>query len=100
MTNHDHTANSHDQDSENCAVNPVLRRGRWILIAFGAIAAFFLLSEHRAHVLGLLPFAFLLACPLMHLFMHGGHGGHGGHSHDSGASRSTSGNDHDGKDWT
>jgi hypothetical protein len=21
----------------------------------------------------------LLACPLMHLFMHGGHGGHGGH---------------------
>jgi hypothetical protein len=23
----------------------------------------------------------LLACPLMHLFMHGGHG-HGGHQHD------------------
>jgi hypothetical protein len=21
----------------------------------------------------------LLACPLLHLFMHGGHGGHGGH---------------------
>jgi len=26
-----------------------------------------------------LPFLFLLACPLMHMFMHRGHGGHGGH---------------------
>jgi hypothetical protein len=26
-----------------------------------------------------LPFLFLLACPLLHLFMHGGHGSHGGH---------------------
>jgi hypothetical protein len=22
-----------------------------------------------------------LACPLMHIIMHGGHGGHGGHNH-------------------
>jgi len=34
--------------------------------------------EHRAHLLGWLPWLFLLACPLMHVFMHGGHG-HGGH---------------------
>jgi hypothetical protein len=36
-------------------------------------------------VLGALPFLFLflLACPLLHLFMHGGHGGHGGHGADS-----------------
>ena len=25
-----------------------------------------------------LPFLLILACPLMHVFMHGGHGGHGG----------------------
>jgi hypothetical protein len=25
----------------------------------------------------------LLACPLMHFFMHGGHGGHGGPEHDN-----------------
>jgi hypothetical protein len=49
------------------------------LIVFGAIAAFFLLSEHRAHFFGALPFLLLLACPLMHLFMHHGHGGHQGH---------------------
>lgn len=48
-----------------------------VLIGFLAIAGFFLVIEHRAHLLGVLPFLLLLACPLMH-FMHGGHGGHGG----------------------
>ena len=28
----------------------------------------------------LLPFALLMLCPLMHLFMHGGHGSHGTHN--------------------
>lgn len=41
------------------------------------VAAFFLLSEHRAHVLGFLPYLLFLACPLMHLFHHGGHGQQG-----------------------
>ena len=50
------------------------------LIVLGAIAAYFLLSEHRAHFLGALPWLLILACPLMHVFMHGGHGGHGGGS--------------------
>ncbi len=47
------------------------------LVVLGAIAAYFLLTEHRAHVFGALPFLLLLACPLMHVFMHRGHGGHG-----------------------
>jgi hypothetical protein len=38
-----------------------------------AIAAFFLLTEHRAHALGVLPFLLLALCPLLHLFGHGGH---------------------------
>ena len=49
------------------------------LFAFLAIAAFFLWTEHRAHVLGVLPWLLLAVCPLMHLFMHGGHGGHSDH---------------------
>ncbi|WP_028621190.1 MULTISPECIES: DUF2933 domain-containing protein [unclassified Pseudomonas] len=48
------------------------------LIVFGAIATYFLLSEHRAHFFGALPFLLLLACPLMHFFMHGRHGHHHG----------------------
>jgi hypothetical protein len=50
------------------------------LCVFVAIAALFLILEHRAHALQWLPYALLLACPLLHLFMHGGHGGHGGHA--------------------
>ena len=52
------------------------------LIIFLIIGAFFLVTEHRAHLSGWLSsygiWLLLLACPLMHLFMHGGHG-HGGH---------------------
>ena len=53
----------------------------WLVLAgFLAIAGVLLLTEHRAHVLGLLIWLPLLACPLMHIFMHGGHSGHGTHS--------------------
>jgi hypothetical protein len=53
--------------------------GRWIFLGFALIAGYFLLTEHRAHVWQYLPFALLLACPLLHMFHgHGGHGGHGG----------------------
>ncbi len=51
-----------------------------VLLGFAAIAGFFLFSEHRVHALGWLPWLILLACPLMHVFMHGEHGG--GHKHD------------------
>lgn len=47
------------------------------VLVFFAIAAFFLLTEHRAHLFGALPFLLLLACPLLHSFMHRGHGGKG-----------------------
>ena len=51
----------------------------WVLLGLIAIGGFFLLTGHTAHVLGLLPYALFLLCPLMMLFMmHGGHGGHGG----------------------
>ena len=43
------------------------------LLVMGGVAAYFLLTEHLAHVLGALPYLLLLACPLMHVFMHGGH---------------------------
>lgn len=46
-------------------------RTMWAFIGFAAVAAFFLFTEHRAHLLGVLPYLLLLACPLMHLFHHG-----------------------------
>ncbi|OGA95513.1 MAG: hypothetical protein A3E79_10850 [Burkholderiales bacterium RIFCSPHIGHO2_12_FULL_61_11] len=45
-------------------------------VVIGAVAGYFLLTEHRAHFFGVLPYLLLLACPLMHLFMHHGHGDH------------------------
>ena len=86
--NHDHAhAGQTGQDSA-----PPFWRSRYAigLLVFGAIAAYFLLSEHRAHFFGALPFVLLLACPLMHMFMHGGHGGHEGHG--GGHGDKTSGN--------
>ena len=50
-----------------------------VWLGFGAIATFYLWTEHRAHLLGVLPFLIFLPCLLMHLFMHGGHGDHGDH---------------------
>lgn len=40
------------------------------------VASVYLWIAHRDHLLALLPFAILAACPLMHVFMHRGHGGH------------------------
>lgn len=57
---------------------PWASKNKLALIGFLAIAAYFLWTEHRAHVVQYLPYGLLLLCPLLHLF-HGGHGGHGGH---------------------
>ncbi len=54
----------------------------WVFFGFVAVAAFFFSTEHRAHLMGALPFILLLLCPLLHVF-HGGHGGHGRQRHGS-----------------
>ena len=59
-------------------------RGKWVLAGFLMVAAFFLWTEHRAHVLGALPYLLVLACPLMHFFHHG-HGRHHEASKDAAA---------------
>ncbi len=52
----------------------------WVFFGFIAVAGFFFFTEHRAHLMGALPFVLLALCPLMHVF----HGGHGGHDHHGG----------------
>lgn len=73
------------EPSADPAVN--LRRLRWGLAGFLVVALYFLALEHRAHllgampaVLGVLPWLLVLACPLMHLFMHRRHGSRQGHA--------------------
>lgn len=68
---------------------PVWRsNGAFVFLGFAAVAAGLLAYEHRGHLLGAWPLLLLLACALLHVFMHGGHG-HGGRStNDAGASSS------------
>ena len=75
--NHEHTS------------HPVFWRSRYAvgLVAIGGVALFFLLTQHRAHFLGALPYLLLLTCPLMHLFMHHGHGKHKHHDAERGSDR-------------
>jgi hypothetical protein len=68
-------------------------RGGIAALGFGLVIAFYVLREHYAHVLGALPYLLLLACPLMHLFMHHGHGGHEGHHDPSGRAAPGTGRD-------
>ena len=53
--------------------------GQLVLVAL-VLVSVYLIAEHTAHVVGLLPFALILLCPLLHLFMHTGHDDHGGHT--------------------
>ena len=52
-----------------------------IVTILPALPAYFLATEHGAHLalaILYLPLLVLVACPLMHLFMHRGHANHGG----------------------
>jgi hypothetical protein len=51
-----------------------------------------LIIEHRPHLFGWLPYLIILACPLMHLFMHRGHH-HGSTSTDRTPKRNDAGVD-------
>lgn len=50
---------------------------RYLLVGLLVILGGYLIIDHGQHLLPYLPFAFLLGCLVMHIFMHGGHGGHG-----------------------
>lgn len=71
MSHHDHSDRRSGSGSSF-----LTSRGGIILIILLAIGGFLLFTEHRAHVFGSGLFLLLLACPLLHLFMHGGHSGH------------------------
>jgi hypothetical protein len=66
------------RDQEHTKPGFFASRSNIVLVGFLVAAGFYLVTEHTAHLVAYLPWLLLLACPLMHLFMHGGHGGHGG----------------------
>ena len=79
---------------ENDDTHPPFWRTRYAVgwVVLGSVAAYFLLTQHLAHVMGALPYLLFLACPLMHVFMHHGHG-HGHRNHDNRDATSSGGDD-------
>lgn len=75
--------NSPDRPGEHDKRRQRSRATNIALVGFLALGAFYLIAEHRAHLLGWWPWLLILACPLLHFFMHGKHGGHGDHSDSS-----------------
>ena len=70
--------NSHQQHPTGCG-HGTHRGWGWIPIVFALIGGILLWQDHRAHMLGVLPYLILLACPLMHLLHRRGRGHHGDH---------------------
>ncbi len=68
-----HEHGSHDDNQRQS-------KTKWVFVGFLLIAGYFLVTEHRAHLAAWLSaygiWLLLLACPVMHLFMHHGHGEH------------------------
>ena len=68
-THHEHRPATHK--------SPGLSRPlKTALLMVALVGGFYLLREHWDHVAGNWIYLLLLACPLMHVFMHRGHQGH------------------------
>lgn len=79
--------------SESHRSTAALTKRFWLtFLGFALVALFFLWEEHEAHILGLLPYLLVLACPLMHIFMHHGHR-HGHHDGSHQSDKQASGDD-------
>jgi len=90
---HDHSQHEHQGSPPNSFWTS---RAFLVFLGFAAIALVLMWEEHRAHILGFIPYLFILACPLMHIFMHGGHGHGGHHNHGRGPSNERPGGERDG----
>ncbi len=51
------------------------------VLGIAAVALYYGVTEHSTHLYQVLPFGFLLLCPLLHLFMMRGHGHGSAHDH-------------------
>lgn len=78
---HQHSSSNQPQSSQpNRWQTRISLPIKLVLYTTIGIIAFFLITEHLAHLAGFFPLLLiLLFCIFMHMFMHGGHGGHKEH---------------------
>ena len=53
------------------------RQTMLLCVLVAVVGSLLVVTGHGPHVVGYLPFLFLFACPLMHMWMHGKHHHHG-----------------------
>ena len=73
----------HQDEGEGCEHHSgvqdwLFSRTGIVTICVLTILGLLVYTGHSAHLLGAVPYLLLLACPLMHIFMHGGHHHHRG----------------------
>ena len=76
---------THNHDANDNGRSWLLSRTGVATLIAVSVLGFLIYEGHGMHLLGYAPFLLILACPLMHIFMHGGHGGHqhGGEAEDA-----------------
>lgn len=67
---------NYTHQAESNKISLFSKRTWWIIFVVGLVGLGSLFKNHTTHILSILPYLILLACPLMHIFMHGSHGGH------------------------
>ncbi len=80
MANNNMTSQKLENDSDENQSRGSFVMRNWPVILILSVIGFYLITEHRAHLLGALPWLILLACPFIHIFMHRGHN-HSSHHH-------------------
>lgn len=72
---------SHDPPIRSSRLERVFQSpGHAAILCLLVLAAVYLAVRQLDHLSPALPYLILLACPLMHLLMHGSHGRHGSHA--------------------
>jgi hypothetical protein len=77
--NNDKPSELNESDTNEQSANTSVKQN-WPIVLILSIIGFYLVTEHTAHLLGILPWLILLACPFIHIFMHRGHD-HASHKH-------------------
>jgi len=75
-------AHVHPTESSRSGDRTLVTRSAWkaMFLVLLAVAMFFLITEHRAHLLGAGPYLLAITAALFCMLGHG-HGGHGRHRH-------------------
>jgi hypothetical protein len=72
---------NNDSNRDNLSNSVFASRNKTVLIVFSIIGGYFLLTEHLAHVIQVLPYLLIFVCVGIHFFMRIGHS-HSARKHD------------------